>query len=34
MGNLAAADALVIRTPFAPAESKGAPCTVIKLSLS
>ncbi len=34
MGNLAAADALVIRTPFAPAASKGQPCNVIKLSLS
>ncbi|ABA05100.1 molybdopterin molybdochelatase [Nitrobacter winogradskyi Nb-255] len=34
MGNLAAADALVVRAPFAPAASKGAPCTVIKLSLS
>lgn len=34
MGNLAAADALVIRTPFAPAASKGEPCNVIKLALS
>lgn len=34
MGNLAAADALVIRTPFAPAAGRGEPCTVIKLSLS
>jgi molybdopterin molybdotransferase len=34
MGNLAAAEALVVRAPFAPAASKGEPCAVIKLSLS
>jgi molybdopterin molybdotransferase len=34
MGNLATADALVIRTPFAPAAGKGEPCTIVKLSLS
>ncbi|MBS0530068.1 MAG: molybdopterin molybdotransferase MoeA, partial [Proteobacteria bacterium] len=31
LGNLAAADALVIRPPFAPAASKGESCTVVKL---
>jgi molybdopterin molybdotransferase len=34
MGKLAAAEALVIRMPFAPAASKGEPCAIIKLSLS
>jgi molybdopterin molybdotransferase len=34
LGNLAAAEALVIRPPFAPAASKGEPCAILKLSLS
>jgi molybdopterin molybdotransferase len=34
LGNLAAAEALVVRAPFAPAARKGEPCDVIKLSLS
>jgi molybdopterin molybdotransferase len=34
LGNLAAAEALVVRAPYAPAASKGELCTVIKLSLS
>ena len=33
LGNLAAADALVVRPPHAPAASKGEPCTIIRLSL-
>jgi len=32
LGNLAAADALVVRPPHAPAASKGEPCTIIRLS--
>jgi molybdopterin molybdotransferase len=31
LGNLAAARALVIRSPFAPAASAGAPCTILRL---
>jgi molybdopterin molybdotransferase len=31
LGNLAAARALVIRSPFAPAASAGSPCTVLRL---
>ncbi|WP_438277924.1 molybdopterin molybdotransferase MoeA [Nitrobacter sp.] len=34
LGNLAAAEALVVRAPFAPAAQKGEPCDVIKLALS
>jgi molybdopterin molybdotransferase len=34
LGNLAAAQALVIRLPFAPAACKGEQCDIIKLSLS
>ena len=33
LGNRAAADALVVRPPHAPAASKGEPCTIIRLSL-
>jgi molybdopterin molybdotransferase len=33
LGNLAAADALVVRPPHAPAASKGEPCTIIRLPL-
>jgi molybdopterin molybdotransferase len=31
LGNLAAARALVIRSPFAPAASAGSPCTILRL---
>jgi molybdopterin molybdotransferase len=31
LGNLAAARALVIRSPFAPAASAGAPCVIFRL---
>ncbi|WP_027579146.1 gephyrin-like molybdotransferase Glp [Bradyrhizobium sp. Ai1a-2] len=31
LGNLTAAQALVIRPPFAPAASKGAPCDILRL---
>ncbi|MEA2895708.1 MAG: molybdopterin molybdotransferase [Bradyrhizobium sp.] len=31
LGNLAAARALVIRSPFAPATSAGTPCTILRL---
>jgi molybdopterin molybdotransferase len=31
LGNLAAARALVIRSPFAPAATKGAPCQLLRL---
>ena len=32
LGNLAAAQALVIRPPFAPAAAKGSPCELLRLS--
>ena len=31
LGNLAAARALVIRSPFAPAASAGSPCVILRL---
>jgi len=31
LGNLAAARALVIRAPFAPAAAKGSPCDILRL---
>jgi len=31
LGNLAAARALVIRPPFAPAAAKGSPCELLRL---
>jgi molybdopterin molybdotransferase len=31
VGNLAAADALIVRAPFAPAAPAGAPCTILRL---
>jgi molybdopterin molybdotransferase len=31
LGNLTAAQALVIRPPFAPAAAKGAPCDILRL---
>ena len=31
LGNLAAARALVIRPPFAPAAMKGSPCEILRL---
>jgi molybdopterin molybdotransferase len=34
LGNLAAAEALVVRAPFAPAAGKGDPCDIIRLALS
>src|ERR1700736_1623641 len=33
LGNLAAARALVIRSPFAPAASAGSPCTILRLPI-
>lgn len=33
LGNLSAADALLIRAPFAPAASAGSPCRIIRLPL-
>jgi molybdopterin molybdotransferase len=33
LGNLAAAQALVIRSPFAPASSAGSPCAILRLPL-
>ncbi len=33
LGNLAAAQALVIRSPFAPAAAEGSPCTILRLPL-
>jgi molybdopterin molybdotransferase len=33
LGNLAAARALLIRPPFAPAAAKGAPCAFLRLPL-
>jgi len=33
VANLAAADALIVRPPFAPAAAAGAPCTILRLPL-
>jgi molybdopterin molybdotransferase len=33
LGNLAAAQALVIRSPFAPAAAAGSPCAILRLPL-